>query len=134
LPEFPEKEGVLFSRPGFHNMLSVEPSGRLRFTIFGADKKTLRVVRSENTLTPKVRSRIAAVVEELASDETRLILYINGVEEGRVTLRGPVYPYGDTLNVGAAVPTGEHAFPLAFRLENFWIFDRVLDGRQTFAL
>ncbi len=130
----PDQEGALFARPGFHNMLSIGKSGGLRFTIFGADKKTLRVARSENVVVPGIRCRIAAVVEERSPEETRLTLYINGLEEGRATLRGAVYPYGDTLSFGAATPGGEHAFPLAFRLLNFRLFDRVLNGRETFAL
>lgn len=133
LPELPEKSGAIFSRPGFHNMMEVAPDGRLRFTIFGADKKRFRSARSETLMLPGVPFRVAGAVEP-GDGGALLTIYVNGVEAGRARLEGPVYPYGDTLTVGCAAPAGKHMAPLAVGIRNLWVFNRALDGRETLEL
>lgn len=134
LPALPAKSGALFGRPGFHNMFQVAPDGRLLFSIWGANKKPMGTVGSKNLLKPGTEYRVAGVVKHLDGDKVQLSIYVNGVNEGQKTFAGPEYPYGKSLFFGAAAPGGKAMFPLALKLNGFYVFDQALGDAEIAAL
>ena len=131
---YPPKAGMIFSRPGCHNGMMIERSGRLVYYIYGADKKTYRVARSDGYVTPGLPHRIVGVVAPVADGGTQLTVYIDGVEVARSVLKVPVSPYDGTLAVGAGAAGGDTMFPVEMELRGLRVFDRALSAAEVSRL
>lgn len=99
LDALPKQNGVIAGRPGFDNALGVMPDGRVFFSVWNAFRSDSLSLRSTTRLVPGRQYRITGVAEGRGV-ETVAALFIDGAEEARDTIAGPIFPYGGTFFSG----------------------------------
>lgn len=99
LDALPERNGVIAGRPGFDNALGVTPDGRVFFNVWNAFRSDSLMIHSKTRLVPGRQYRVTGVAEGRGV-ETVAVLYVNGQEEARDSIAGPVFPYGGTFFAG----------------------------------
>lgn len=125
---------VIAARPGYHNILGVDATGRVSFSIYGQDKKSRKLLYSRTKVTPGTAYRIAAVIERIGEGEYDLSLYVNGVREGHETLYQEIYNYDrDYFYLGAI--GFKHTGPFFHgAIKNLWVAPAGLDKAAMDAL
>ena len=99
LDALPKQNGVIAGRPGFDNALGVMPDGRVFFNVWNAFRSDSLMIHSKTRLVPGRQYRVTGVAEGRGI-ETVAVLYVNGQEEARDSIAGPVFPYGGTFFAG----------------------------------
>lgn len=99
LDALPKQDGVIAGRPGFDNALGVTPDGRVFFNVWNAFRSDSLMIHSKTRLVPGRQYRVTGVAEGRGV-ETVATLYVNGREEARDSVAGPIFPYGGTFFAG----------------------------------
>lgn len=134
----PTKPGAtVFGRRGWHNRLVIDPDGRLDWGCFAWDGKRSANVKSKTRLKAGESYRLAGVLDCSHGNETRLRLYVNGVEEGESkAFEGAPWNYPWCVEVGQIgwSADGDHRDPSDCVFRNFWYFYKPLTGEEIKGL
>lgn len=131
----PEKGTVsIAARPGYHNVLGIDPNGRVNLSVYANDKKTRKIIDSKNKVKIGEKVRLAGVIEKISDSEYDLVLYINGKEEKRATLYQEIFPYDrDYFYVGAVNLSSDGLF-FKGKILNMWVAETALPQHEINAL
>lgn len=109
LPELPQKDSVLFLRPGFHNTLFVTPQGKVGVSIWSKDKATGKYSNNIKILSKRaVRPgdgrffRTALTIEPAEGGKSMVKLYLDGALEEEKTIDSELYGYSRVFHIGGA--------------------------------
>ena len=129
--------GTIFGRRGWHNRLFLLPDGQLDWSCFAWDGKRSANVRSKTRLKAGESYRLAGVLDCSHGNETRLRLYVNGVEDGEPkVLEGAPWNYPWCVEVGQIgwSADGNHKDPSDCVFRNFWYFYKPMGGDEIMRL
>ena len=131
LPKSPG--GTIFGRRGWHNRLFLLPDGQLDWSCFAWDGKRSANVRSRTRLKAGESYRLAGVLDCSHGNETRLRLYVNGVEDGEPkVLEGTPWNYPWAVEVGQIGKDRDGALidPSDCLFTNFWYYYKPLTEKE----
>lgn len=132
-----ERCGTIFGRRGWHNRLILLPDGQLDWGCFAWDGKRSANVRSKTRLEAGKRYRLAGVLDCSHGNETRLRLYVNGVEDGESrAFEGAPWNYPWAVEVGQIGKGRDGVLidPSDCLFTNFWYYYKPLTGKEIKAL
>lgn len=130
----PTKPGAtIFGRRGWHNRLVINPDGRLDWGCFAWDGKRSANVKSKTLLQVGRTYRLAGVLDCSHGNETRLRLYVDGVEDGESkAFEGAPWNYPWCVEVGQIGwrADGNHKDPSDCVFRNFWYYYKPLSDEE----
>lgn len=132
IPAALPKSGIaaISTRQGVSNMLGIDSDGHFIFTLWGADRKTMCVVKSCEKAEVGRKYRLAGIID--SGNNPEIILLVDGREAGRAVLKEKPYPYSRDLYIGAAAMDGRMAF--RGTIKNFFLAYRALCAEEIAQL
>ncbi len=142
LPVLPERESILFLRPGFHNVLSVNAKGEVVLSLWFKNNATGKFdnnikLSSKRTVRPGDGRffRVAFSVARTADGKHAVKLYLDGAPEAEKVIDGESYGYSRVFYVGGVPESvGKNINGFNGIIRSFVFYDGVLSDDEIASL